>query len=216
MTRVLFHPCCGRDVVRVAKLLSDEFDHIEASDVSPYSAQVLREELGFVATRERTHQFALELASGRTDVHSVRNPGTLEPVGSGLILDGMCSVRPGVPKSVTLRAFDSLEALRMVDRIAVFVFRRDGPTEGEGSSGIPFLGNTLFQRVVAKLEAGGLVVTDGAGMNCDADQSELWRAPRMDQSVGRQFTAFGREFRCERVLATGSPQTLVWRADPIR
>jgi hypothetical protein len=202
--------------MRVAKLLSDEFDHLEASDASPYFVQVLRDELGFAATRERTHHFAPELASGRTDVHSVRNPGTLEPVGSGLILDGTCSVRPGVPKSVTLRAFDSVEALQMVDRISVFAFRRDGPTEGEGSSGIPFLGNTLFQRIVAKLEVGGLVVTDGAGMIGDADQSELWYAPRTDQPVGRKFTAFGREFRCERVLATTSPQTLVWRADPTR
>ena len=216
MTRVLFHPCCGQDVARMAKLLSDEFDHLEASDVSPYSVQVLREELGFVATRERTHQFAPELASGRTDLHLVRNPSTLRPVGSGRILDGTCSVRPGAPKSATLRAFDSVEALRMVDRISVFVFRRDGPTEGEGSSGIPFLGNTLFQRIVAKLEVGGLVVTDGAGMNCDADQSELWRAPRTDHPIGRKFTAFGRAFRCERVLGKRSPQTLVWRADPTR
>jgi hypothetical protein len=200
----------------MAKLLSDEFDHLEANDVSPYFIKVLREELGFATTHERTHQFAPELASGRDDVHSVRNPSTLRPAGLGPILDGTCSVRPGAPKSATLRAFDSVEALRMVDRISVFAFRRDGPTEGEGSSGIPFLGNTLFQRIVAKLEVGGLVVTDGAGMIGDADQSELWYAPRTGQPVGRQFNAFGRKFRCERVLARSSPQTLVWRVDPTR
>jgi hypothetical protein len=109
------------------------------------------------------------------------------------------------------RQQDAVEALDHVEGIAVFFFRRDGPQDGEGSSGIRWLDAPLLGRVLLKLEPNGLFVTDGARMTGDAPQDPLWKVPALPAPVGVEFEAYGRSFRCESVFCRRIRPAFVWR-----
>ena len=210
MTRTLFHPCCGPDILQSAQHFASAVDCIEACDLWPGLPAYMEARLGFQRSSEAEHRFQIEPSDGT--IHSARNSPQFTPLGRGKVIEGSCRIAGSTIPRVRIHLHDAVEALNQVDQISVFFFRRDGPSEGEGSSGIPFLGSTLFNRVLAKLSPDGLVVTDGASMSGPASHDALWTAPQEADPVGRTFESFGRRLRCIRVLSTDRTPTLIWQS----
>ena len=173
----------------------------------------MESQVGFHRSSTIEHRFEVESSGGT--IHSARNSREFTPPAVGELIEGSCTLPDKTIPLARIHCYDAVEALRQIESFSIFFFRRDCPTEGEGSSGIPFLGDTLFKRVLAKLSPDGLVVTDGAGMIGPAAQSALWTAPREPDPVGRCFESFGRRFRCVRVLSRDRTPTLVWQSEAI-
>jgi hypothetical protein len=211
MNRALFHPCCGPDIVQSVRYFAGSVERIDACDIWPQLLGCMESQVGFHRSSAIAHRFEVELSRG--DIHSARDSPEITPRAVGELIEGSCTLPDRTIPLVRIHRYDAVEALRQVDSFSIFFFRRDGPTEGEGSSGIPFLGDTLFERVLTKLSPDGLVVTDGAGMGGQAAQSALWTAPREPDPVGRCFESFGRRFRCVRVLSRDRTPTLVWQSE---
>lgn len=211
MSRALFHPCCGPDILQSMQYFAGSVDRIDACDIWRRLPEYMESQVGFCRSSAIEHRFEVEPSRGT--IHSARNSSEFTQRAVGALIEGSCTLPDTTIPLVRIHWYDAVEALRQVDSFSIFFFRRDGPTEGEGSSGIPFLGDTLFKRVLAKLSPDGLVVTDGAGMVGPAAQSALWTAPREPDPVDRCFDSFGRRFRCVRVLSRARTPTLVWQSE---
>jgi hypothetical protein len=109
------------------------------------------------------------------------------------------------------------EVLDALPALGVFFFRGDNPVDGEGSSGVLWLGHDLFSRILRLIVPGGLVVTDGSnpGPNGPAALSAFYH----NRNVGRAavsralpFEYEGRNFTCIGYVGERNGPTLVWRA----
>jgi len=162
--------------------------------------------------RQTPHRFVPELSPlGASGVRSITAYNTIADSGTRHEYLATRKQSQASPVSFIWHQYDAVEALQQIEGIAVFFFRRDRPEDGEGSSGIRWLDSILLQRVLAKLESGGLLVTDGAGMTGDSPQAALWTAGALRDPIGVEFTAFGRRFQCESVFCSERRPTLVWR-----
>lgn len=211
MNRILFYPCCGADIANAINAFHPQVDCVHGADIRSDSLGHLRACLGFVESTRTKHAFEVECTT--PSIHAARNAPHVTTPPFGELIEGCITVRRGRTLELTFHRYDAVEALNQLNRIDVFFFRRDCPREGEGSSGLPFLGDTLFSRVVHRLSKNGLIVTDGAHMSGGGTQAALWTAPHEQAPVGQYFTAFGRSFVCERALISDRTPTLVWRAD---
>lgn len=113
------------------------------------------------------------------------------------------------------RAEDFLDKL---PDVGVFFFRGDNPVEGEGSSGILWLGGHLFSRVLSKLVPGGLVVTDGSNPGPDgpirlSDFYHNREVRRAALPLASPFEYGGRGFTCIGYVGEKNGPTLIWRAE---
>ena len=207
----LFHPCCGPDILQSVRYFAGSVDRIDACDIWHQLPEYMESQVGFRRSSAIEHCFEVEPSGGT--IHSARNSRAFTPRAAGELIEGSCTLGDITIPLVRVHWYDAVEALRQMEAFSIFYFRRDCPTEGEGSSGIPFLGDTLFKRVLAKLSPDGLVVSDGAGMSGPAAQSALWTAPREPDPVGRCFESFGRRFRCVRVLSRDRTPTLIWQSE---
>jgi hypothetical protein len=164
--------------------------------------------------RQTPHRFVPELSPrGAMGIRSIVDDSSIASSGTRHEYVATRKRSQAAPVSFIWHQYDAVEALRQIEGIAVFFFRRDRPEDGEGSSGIRWLDSILLERVLAKLESGGLLVTDGAGMTGDAPQAALWTAGALSDPIGSEFTAFGRRFRCESVFCSERRPTLVWRIE---
>lgn len=214
MTRALFYPCCGSaDIIKAMNGFAHLADCVHGADLFAGVASGLRRSWNLDETRSINHVFTPELEpNGRGGVRMLYDQCN-QPSGVGMRheysarrIGGDGAVIPFI-----WHHYDAVEALNHIDAIAVLFFRRDRPEDGEGSSGICWLGDVLLRRVLAKLEPGGLIVTDGAAMHGDDSQAPLWTAPRNPDPVGMTFEFADRHFTCESVFCTGRAPTLVWR-----
>ena len=109
------------------------------------------------------------------------------------------------------------ESLDDVLALGVFFFRGDNPVQGEGSSGVLWLGGDLFTRVLSLLVPGGLVVTDGSnpGPNGPSQLSAFYHNRDVGRAAVSEATPFeysGRAFTCIGYVGEKNGPTLVWRA----
>ncbi len=110
------------------------------------------------------------------------------------------------------------EFLDELPEIGVFFFRGDYPVDGEGSSGILWLGSTLFSRVLRLLIPGGLVITDGSnpGPGGPRPLSDFYRDRKIGEaaaSTARTFQFEGRSVRCVGYAGEKNGPTLVWQVE---
>jgi hypothetical protein len=110
------------------------------------------------------------------------------------------------------------EFLNRLPELGVFFFRGDYPVEGEGSSGVLWLGGRLFSQILTHLIPGGLVVTDGSNPGCGGP-AQLSRFYDNDDirkdAVARSepFEHGGRRFTCIAYVGQKNGPTLIWRVD---
>lgn len=213
MTRALFYPCCGSvDLGRAMVGFGHLVDAVHGADPLPGVDTGLHGSWRLEPLRQTPHRFVPELSPrGAIGVRSVVDDSRIASSGTRHEYLATRKRSQAAPVSFIWHQYDAVEALQQIEGIAVFFFRRDRPEDGEGSSGIRWLDSTLLPRVLAKLESGGLFVTDGAGMRGDAPQAALWTAGALSDPVGTQFESFGRRFRCESVFCRERRPTLVWR-----
>jgi hypothetical protein len=215
MTRTLFYPCCGADIGPALRGFAHRVDAVHASDlVAPAeSIRCLRPQWELSPVRTIKHEFKVELEpNGFSGIRNLSERPKAIPSGTRHeFIATERSSRRELP--FTWHEYDAVEALRHIDNISVFFFRRDGPHDGEGSSGVLWLGDLLLRRVVAKLEPGGLIVTDGAHMGGVAEQSALWQAPNSGLRDGTEFHVCGRRFIFDSEFCSSRSPTLVWRCE---
>ena len=108
------------------------------------------------------------------------------------------------------------DALSKLPKLGVFFYRGDNPVDGEGSSGVLWLGGGLFSQVLSLLVSSGLVVTDGS--NCDSSgpthlsdfyQNREIRDQAMKKAV--PFDYLDRKFTCVGYAGEKYGPTLVWQ-----
>lgn len=110
------------------------------------------------------------------------------------------------------------EVVDDLPEIGVFFFRGDNPVDVEGSSGILWLGGTLFCRILQLLIPGGLVVTDGSnpGPGGPKHLSDFYHNRMIREeavSAARAFEFEGRRFTCVGYVGGKNDPTLVWRVE---
>lgn len=108
------------------------------------------------------------------------------------------------------------EAIKLIPSIGIFFYRGDNPVEGEGSSGVLWLGKDLFGQVLKKMSKGGLVVTDGSNNNHNGPRelSRFWHNNKIGESAKDKVKSFeyeGREFVCIGYIGEKYGPTLVWQ-----
>ncbi|MEZ6058504.1 MAG: hypothetical protein R3C01_17520 [Planctomycetaceae bacterium] len=218
MKRSLFYPCCGRDVresVRSWLHMADDFWFGEITytherklksgetdiswripNVSLPQLQLLSENDSFLAG-DNDHSSPVKTF---TYLHTTWNKTiTFNFVGG-------CAVA----------AFHRLP----FEKIAIFVNRGDHRVNGEGSSGICWLANNgtgafpdgLLKDVLAKLDIGGLIVSDGS--NADESLAPYWDqrdVPRDIHLNAKPITLHGRKMRCIGMLEPKYGPTLIWQ-----
>jgi len=132
----------------------------------------------------------------------------VEPLNKSITLNfaGGCAVN----------AFHCLPA----DRMTVFVNRGDHRVTGEGSSGICWLSDEgtqyfpegMLRQVLARMDAGGFIVTDGS--NADDALAPYWRQREFPADVHLSIapvTLHGVQLRCVGMLQPKYGPTLVWQ-----
>ena len=213
MTRALFYPCCGTvDLANAMAGFAHLVDVVQGADPMPGVDRGLRRGWHLEPRRQTPHRFVPELSpKGASGVRSISRYTSIADSGTRHEYLATRKLNQAAPVPFTWHQYDAVEALQQIEGIAVFFFRRDRPTDGEGSSGIRWLDDTLLRRVLAKLQPDGCFVTDGAGMSGDGSQKLLWEAPFQEQPLGLSFSAFGRCFTCVGVFCHTHPKTLVWR-----
>jgi len=108
------------------------------------------------------------------------------------------------------------EAIAELPRLGVFFFRGDNPVDGEGSSGVLWLGGELFSKILTLLVPGGLVVTDGSnpGPRGPVHLSDFYHNREIRDGAIRAAVPFdydGRNFTCVGYVGERYGPTLVWR-----
>jgi hypothetical protein len=187
-------------------------DSVHGADPDHRVAAGLRRRWRLELQRESPHRFTPELSPPHASgVRKIDPRATIADRGTRHEYLAKRIGSDGAPLPFIWHQYDAVEALNHVESIAVFFFRRDGPQDGEGSSGIRWLDEPLLGRVLLKLAPNGLFVTDGARMTGDAPQELLWKAPALSAPVGVEFKAHERSLRCESVFCTRIRPTLVWR-----
>lgn len=208
MIRTLFHPCCASNLTISAGRFGREVDLIHAADIRPPSFRRARRYGRFIEQRCTPYRYTVE--PGARGIHSVRNLSDRTTPDEGYLREGYLRLDGRLDFPLRFHQYDAVEALRLIPSIDVFYFSGDHPHDGEGSSGIPFLGTTLFRRVVERLVPNGLVVTDGAGMHGPAEQEFLWNYWQSMPVPTQRFSAFGRTFRFVETLGDAEDRVLVW------
>ncbi len=112
------------------------------------------------------------------------------------------------------RAEDVIEE---IPNLGIFFFRGDNPVNGEGSSGILWLGGELFSRILRRLISGGLVVTDGSnpGLGGPIHLSDFYHDRKIGDGALSKAVAFkyqGRDFTCVDYIGERNGPTLVWQS----
>jgi hypothetical protein len=213
MNGSLFYPCCGKaDLVIALRAFGSIVSVVHGADPISGVTDGLHRDWELEHIDSALHVFDLEgVAQHDCSIRQVERENL--PRGNGLRHSYLLRSRRDhtLSRPFTWHQYDAVEALQQIEGIAVFFFRRDRPTDGEGSSGIRWLDDTLLRRVLAKLQPDGCFVTDGAGMSGDGSQKLLWEAPFQEQPLGLSFSAFGRCFTCVGVFCHTHPKTLVWR-----
>jgi hypothetical protein len=108
-------------------------------------------------------------------------------------------------------------AITELSNLGVFFFRGDHLVEGEGSSGVQWLGGELFPRILALLVSGGIVVTDGSnpGPGGPSHLSDVYCNSEIRggaTAVAVPFDYQGRRFNCVGYVGERYGPTLVWQA----
>lgn len=110
-------------------------------------------------------------------------------------------------------------AIHEISSIGIFFFRGDNPVDGEGSSGVLWLGEPLFDEVLRRMAKGGLIVTDGSNTTSDGPKefAEFWHKTDVGPSAVNRVKGFeyaGREFACIGYVGEKYGPTLVWQLKP--
>lgn len=183
----LFYPCCGRDLELPLRLF--------ASVISNFY---------FVDIRRPPRPQLVDIA----------NPAPRSYLRSG----GEAFLHLSVHNEFRIHRWKSRgeEALSEIPKLGVFFHRGDTLANGEGSSGVPWLGRALFSIVLAKLVPGGLVVTDGSNRGRDGPR-QLAQFHRNAQIKGGAVDAAfpfyyqDRRFTCLAYVGEKYGPTLIWR-----
>lgn len=185
----LFYPGCGQDLTLPIQLF--------ASAVSDFY---------FVDIRKPR----------RPDLHDIAEP---KPE-SRQLLGSNTFLHRGSNREFRLHRWQGRgeEAIAELPNLGVFFFRGDHPVNGEGSSGVLWLGGELFSRILGLLVPRGLVVTDGSnpGPGGPAHLSDFTCKREIQDRATAAAVPFdyqGRKFTCVGYVGERYGPTLVWRVD---
>lgn len=235
----LFYPCSGDDLFRPLRLFRTEGRTLHGADLDSSDFTVVGRRYGLQVDLldSTTHSFEIE-GKGVVPhaIHNMRNGDgwRRKPVGVRERFRVRTLEGPAGEWTVVRHRYDAIEALKQIPTLALFYAAGDRYTDGEGASGISWLGNALLPLVLSKLAPGGLLVTTGLGLirreppyipgqeqeELDedseiADQRALWVQTAEDWPITEDFSAFGRRFR----LLTGISvprryeDLWIWRCD---
>lgn len=188
--KILFYPCCGRDL----ELPVDLFASV-VSDFYFVDVKIVPERMDLkVPSINRI----INTSTSCQTSHSYREKDSgNEFVASFLRRQGE-------------------DVIDELPEIGVFFFRGDRPGKGEGSSGVMWLANPLLEKVLKLLVPGGLFVTDGSNQK-EPGISEMARFHNQKNvkeesvSIALPFEYQNRWFECVGYVGQRYGPTLMWR-----
>jgi hypothetical protein len=219
MPRVLFYPCCDRDVVESLNSWSHIVDEFWFAEIK------LR-----VERSEKVDGKRIRTERWRTPSQRPRGFELIEE-SENVLADGvtLCLTRryanPTSKKEVSLNFIGgcavSAFSLLPFDKIAVFISRGDNRCTGEGSSGICWLSDEgipefpkgFLPEIIERMEPGGFIVSDGS--NADEKLAAYWQN-RNDFPANAHHTLepielHGRTLKCVGSLKPKYGPVLVWQ-----
>lgn len=156
----VFYPCCASDFKLAIGMFGACFQRFLFADID--SRRRSRFEKVFKPVVVRRQDFTDQVPV-YPEFHTIPRY-EIERFCKGMQVTDYVLKVEGQERSVKWIVGDAVWALDHVDEIAVFFHRNDSGGWGEGSSGIPWLNDELLQRVLAKMNRSGILVTDGLGM----------------------------------------------------
>jgi hypothetical protein len=239
----LFYPCSGPDLFSPLRTFVLDGRTLHGADLDRPPLTDFTDPNGLDAEMLETsaHSFTLEGPfTDRVSIHNLRNGEGWNPPSNGVRERYSVRTRDGSPESWTVvrHRYDAIEAFKLLPSLAMFFAIGDRSFTGEGSSGISWLGNALFPRVLAKIAPGGLLVTDGLGLerrlkgpaegepgeiekiddeSAAAEQNPLWVRSPSGWPIAYSFTAFGRPLRLVAGVGSflGDRTQWIWRCGEV-
>lgn len=183
----LFYPCCGSDVLAPIRHFSSRVSRFAFADLVHPSKTRLRRIIEVQSETESHVPNCLPprlpssdaLGNEPQDRSDVRSLHTFRATYQGRAI------------SIDWHQYDAVDALERLRSVSVFFHRCDTTAHGEGSSGIPWLQQNLFELILSKMTDTGFFVTDGSnGYSHSVVQpwASLWRDR---QTKGAQIGAEG-------------------------
>jgi len=195
---ILFYPCCGDDTSEPIKLFIDKISEFHCVDISHIPRLPILECDTNWRNRQILSQHQIELIRmiPSTIIKSIRMYRSESRVVDAKVLEqleelGIKSTGDRI-RAITTRKEewgyapkegrkiqiyrhkqDGLFKFMELDKIAVFFLRGDSP--GEGGSGQKWFQPKIFDLIINKLVDGGLIVTDGSGLDYETSDYVPWR-----------------------------------------
>lgn len=213
---VLYYPCCGTDVAEPLQLFGDRISTFHFSELRVRAIPTKRIDDWRIVHHEAVDVGCRKISHG--PMHNIERTRQVR-VGRRHAITGQRGTRT---IQIIWHEYDAVQAFEEIDSIAVFFFRGDCPHEGEGSSGVLWLREPLFGKVLDKLLDGGLIVTDGSNgyhPKTNHDHAPLWRdwnaKPMANSSPPSNFDYANRRFRCVGSVGHRYGPTYIWQVAKI-
>ncbi len=183
----LFYPCCGDDLEAPVGLFASVVGGFYFADIRPPRRLRIRE-VGAIPLRR----------DPATDVERYRHRASSNEF------------------ELHRWTLPGEDAFARLPSLGVFSHRGDTLADGEGSSGVPWLGRAWLTTILARLVRGGFLVTDGSNRPPDgpAELSRFHGNPRIEAQAVREARPFefaGRLLTCVGYAGDRYGPTLVWR-----
>lgn len=214
----LFYPCSGPDLLTPLQLFAAGGRTLHGSDLDRPNHAAHWRHLGLDVelVDVEPHEFEVEgSCSMENSRHNLRNGEGWSPRPCGCREQYRVRSQAESAESWTVfrHRYDAIETLKRLPPLCLVYAVGDRSYSGEGSSGISWLGNALFPRILDKLVPGGLFVTDGLAVtrvqaepfngeeedldddSLIADQHPLWYRKPDGWPMADSFTAFGRRMQ---------------------
>lgn len=231
---ILFYPCVGRDTyypIRCLIKYVSDFHFVEIMDINMLPNFECRKDIEYDPNRKTIHfDLVKNVVSfppydDNIDEEKLTQLRLkfIKPVGytgkRGKIYKHELMLVDNRIVNVYCHVQDGLAVFTSLENISIFFLRRD--SIGEGGSGQGWFKEEIFKLILDKLLDGGIIVTDGSSgyfTKPDVPWKGFWEKKADDKgnNLPKDFTYYGRNFKCIGIFGPGYGPTLIWQVKQIQ
>lgn len=206
----LFYPCCGDDTYLPLELFIDKISEFHFVDIVflPFLPKLECQIEGFPDPIQNRRSMRSNYSNKLITKEIISNAKTTrierDAVNKAITYKQEWLYTPQECRKIGVYRHiqDGLKVFKTLDNISVFFLV--GDSAGEGGSGQRWFQEKLFDLILDKLIDGGLIVTDGSGLDWENTDSAIWKPLWSNRDAGENnnlpkpenFNYKGRKFVC--------------------